>query len=232
MSDKLQSHINYIADPRARQAITGLFAKMLLEDPQGNLKLSLGASAYPHTMAASLPRVNVYSTCAVTTGSLRQAIFNSVFTAASTLNEIENLVSIVTSAVRTGNWCNAIMGKIDYSTAGFATGIAGVICAELDLAGVTLGAGSYCCFEAELNCPTSLAGLGVSVPVAFLTGNAWGAGVAEFRDDGYIFNFTGLGSAAGGKVFDTCTASAASHILRILIDGVAYYVMLQSNPDA
>ncbi len=181
----------------------------------------------------SADSLEVVKTSAVATATnLYSVNIGQTLTGASTVNTAEVLRSVLTSNVQVGNWANAILGKIDFSTAGFVTGLAGVVCAELDMPAATIGNGSYCCFEAELNAPTNAAGWGASVPVAFLTGNAWGSGVAEYRDDGYIFNFTGLGSATGGKIFDTCTAAAASHALRILIDGVPYYIMLNSNVDA
>jgi len=161
-----------------------------------------------------------------TATNLMTAEVLQTLTGASAVNTAEAFRSVLTSNVQVGNWANAILGKIDFSSAGFVTGLAGAVCGELDMAGVTLGNGSYCCFEAELNAPASCAGWGTSVPVAFMTGNAWGAGVAEFRDDGFIFNFTGVGAATSGKIFQANTATAASHALRILIDGVAYYIML------
>lgn len=223
MGENLYSYINYIADPRARQALKGLFEKMIGQDPEGNLKLVLGTSAHPHTLAASLERVGVYSTSAATTGNIRQAVFNSVFTATATANQIENLTSIVTANVKTGAWCNAIFGKIDYQTSGLAHGLAGVICAELDLPGSTIVRGQYGCFEAELNVPTSCAGL--TNPTSFMIMNAWGAAVANFRTSGYIFDISGLGTPDTSKIIQANT-DQPTHALRIRVDGTNYYLLM------
>jgi len=213
-----------------------------------NGALSIGASGgskgvnvtmYGATIGCSLAwdqsadSLEVVKTSAIATATnLYSVNIGQTLTGASAVNTAEVLRSVLTSNVQVGNWANAILGKIDFSTAGFVTGLAGAVCAELDMPAATIGNGSYCCFEAELGVPTGALGFGTTVPVAFLTGNAWGDGVAEFRDDGYIFNFTGLGAATAAKVFDECTAAAASHALRILIDGVPYYIMLNVNVDA
>jgi len=207
-----------------------------------NGTLSIGATggskgvdltAYGATNGCSLAwdqsadKLVVTRTSATTTATnIMTAEVLQTLTGASSVNTAEAFRSVLTSNVQVGNWANAILGKVDFSSAGYVTGLAGAICAEIDLADATIGAGSYCAFEAELNIPTSGAGYGVSVPVAFLTGNAWGAGVAAWRTGGYIFNFTGVGTATSGKIFQANTAAAATHALRILIDGVAYYIML------
>jgi hypothetical protein len=175
----------------------------------------------------SADSLEVVKTSAIATATnLYSVNIGQTLTGASAVNTAEVLRAVLTSNVQVGNWANAILGKIDFSSAGYITGLAGAICAEVDMANATIGAGSYCCFEGELNIPTSGAGYAASVPVAFLTGNAWGAGVAAWRTGGYIFNFTGLGTAASGKIFQANTAAAASHALRILIDGVPYFIML------
>jgi hypothetical protein len=121
------------------------------------------------------------------------------------------------------------VGKIDYSTNGRVVGLASPICAELDMPGSSPATGHYACYEAELNFPASS---GAGPATSFMIANAWGANVAAFQSSGYIFEFTGLGTPTAGKILDECTAAAASHALRILIDGTPYYIMLQSNVDA
>lgn len=174
---------------------------------------------------ASDDLMKVVTTSAETTGNLRSSQVEATFTAAATLNSIEAFASIVTANVQTGNWCNAILGKVDYSTSGFVTGLAGAVCAELDMPAATIANGSYACFEAELNVPTNANGWGTTVPVAFMVANAWGAGVAEFRDEGYIFNFTGLGSPGASKIIQANT-DQPTHGLRCLIDGTEYFMLM------
>jgi len=54
----------------------------------------------------------------------------------------------------------------------------------------------------------------------------------EFEQYGYLFHLDGTGAATAGEIFDECTASAASHALKILIGTTPYWIMLQSNVDA
>lgn len=191
----------------------------------GGMFLKAGTSGAKLSLTASAPIISTHTTTALTTGNFRASEVNLTMTGAASANSIEAFAAIVTSNVQTGNWCNAILGKVDYSSAGFVTGLAGVVCAELDMPAATIGNGSYCCFEAELNAPTGANGWGTTVPVAFLTGNAWGAGVAEFRDEGYVFNFTGLGSPGSSKIIQANT-DQPTHALRCLIDGTEYFLLM------
>jgi hypothetical protein len=192
--------------------------------------LKLGDSDDNHVLSAADAPLQMTGTCAATTGNVRAGELTLTMTAAATANSIEAFAVIVESEVRTGNWCNAILGKIDYGDAGFVTGLAGVICAELDMPGAAIGAGSYACFEAELIVPTSADGFGTTVPVAFFVGNASGAGVAEWRASGYVFNFTGLGSAGSSNILQANT-DQPTHAIRILIDGTPYYLLMTTEDN-
>jgi len=175
--------------------------------------------------------MSIAKTCSAITGAIHSVNISQTMTRASTTNTIEVLKVTLTSDVKNGNWANAICGKIDYQTSGQVTGFAGVICAELNMGGLTLAGGSYACFEAELEIANNCLLSGVNTPVAFLTGNAWGTDIAEWRGEGVIFNFTGVGAATSHKIFQANTAGAATHALRIMIDGVYYYMML-TDTDA
>ena len=76
----------------------------------------------------------ITNTTAVTSAALMKA-FNVAMTTTgvSTANMIEVARFTLTTAVKNGNWVNAIVGKIDFTTAGYVTGLAGAVCAEIDL---------------------------------------------------------------------------------------------------
>jgi len=119
---------------------------------------------------------------------------------------------------------------IDFKTSGSVAGLGSAICAEMTMCGGAMAAlGTYGVYEAELVCPTSWTGTNA---VSFFHAVASGATVANYQANGYIMSLNGLGTATATKVFDECTAAAASHALRILIDGTPYYILLQSNVDA
>jgi hypothetical protein len=192
--------------------------------------INFGNSTTAHTLSAADPALKWTATCAATTGNVRAEEINLTMTAAATANSIEAFAAVVSSEVRTGNWCNAILGKIDYGDAGFVTGLAGAICAEVDMPDATIGAGSYAAFEAELIIPTNADGFGTTIPVAFMVGNASGAGVAEWQASGYVFNFNGLGSAASSNILQANT-DQPTHAIRILIDGTPYYMLMTTEDN-
>lgn len=187
----------------------------------GNL---LGSSSLPLAMTVAGSLSNLYTSCALTAGNMSAMTIKMIQTGASATITHEVGQFILESNVKLGNWANAIIGKIDLKTAGHVTGLAGAVCAELDMPGgaVSGGAGTYACFEAELNMPASYGG---GVPVSIMVMNVWGDEKAKFDTDGYIFDITGL-TGASGKVFQPNTAGAATHALRIRINGTPYYLML------
>jgi len=90
----------------------------------------------------------------------------------------------------------------------------------------TLTGGNYAPFEAELVFQAS--GTTGGTPVSFMHAQASGDATAleDFQDNGYLMSFQGLGAATSGEIFQANTAAAATHALKILIGGTAYYIML------
>ena len=157
-----------------------------------------------------------------TAGTVTSLEVSQEMTGASTVNSVEAAKFGLTSEVQMGDWANAVMGKIDLGTDGFVSGLAGVICAELDLPGSEPSSGHYSCFEAELNVPAS-AGLGNGT--SFMIMNAWGTDVATFQASGYIFELTGLGTPASSSIIQANT-DQPTHGLRVLIDGTPYFLLM------
>ena len=145
---------------------------------------------------------------------------------AVTMTEAMRVTS--TANVQTGNYHNAICAVIDFQTIGHVTGLAGVICAELDMPGgaVPGGRGTYWLFEAEINLPTSYVGGGV--PLAVIGVNVWGAECAQFDDAGFLFDINGVTSGDGDFWFDT-TSNAADDFLRCRINGVTNFLVLSDS---
>jgi len=145
----------------------------------------------------------------------------------SASNMLETARFTLNSTVKIGDWANAVVGKIDFKTTGYVTGLAGAVCAEIDLPSTnpTGGSGTYTCFEGEMIVPT---GFTSTVPVSFINLNLSGAGKANFDTNGFIMDLQGL-SVATGKVFQANTATAASHALRIRIGATPYYIMLTAT---
>lgn len=202
---------------------------LVIDDLQSLASGGFYTSTEPLSLTASTTRViSGYTTSALDTGGISSLTISQTQTAASTANQIEVGQFVLTSNVKTGQWANALLAKIDYSTSGYATGLAGVVCAELDMpAGtVTGGSGTYTLFEAELNMPTGFVGGGV--PVSIFNINVWGAQAAQFDTSGFLFDITGV-TKASGKFFQDNTAAAASQAIKCRINGTAYYIMLTST---
>lgn len=187
-----------------------------------------GAQGFTVTSTAQTANdlCSITTTSAVTSAALIKAFDVSMqMTAASANNMVEAARFTLTSNVKLGQWANAICGKIDLGDNGYATGLAGVVCAELQLptAGVAGGSGTYTCFEAEIG----MDGVSNGVPVSAMAINVWGAQVADFDTNGFIFDISGV-TKGSGKVFQDNGALASTQALRCRINGVAHYIMLTS----
>jgi hypothetical protein len=193
---------------------------------QGRLFYSDGRRWCIYSLSAT--GTDVAKSSALTTGAIRTETVALTLTGASTDNQVENFRAMVTANVKTGQWVNAGMFKIDFSTAGYVVGLAGVVCAELDMPGGAIpgGHGTYTCYEAEINLPTSYSGGGV--PVSFFCLNVWGAQVAQFDTSGLLFDISGV-TIGSGKFCQANTAGAATHALKCRINGTLYYVMLTTT---
>jgi len=177
--------------------------------------------------AADDHAVDVWTTNAVTSGTVRSVDINQTHTGA-TGSIAEALTAILdVEDVALGAWGNAIFGKIDFSTTGSVAGQAGVICAELTMAGGTIGsAGTYATYQAEINLPTSYASGGV--PINVFDVNVWGAEKAQFDTTGYLFDISGLTAAADAtKMLSSVSLAelpASTVGIRIKIGSTVYYI--------
>ena len=148
--------------------------------------------------------------------------------AASAVTMTEAMRVTATADVLTGAWYNAICGVVDYQDDGYVTGLAGVICAEIDMptSGVPGGSGTYWLFEGEINCPTGFTAGGV--PMAVIGLNVWGAAKTEFDTVGLLFDISGVTSGAGDFYYDN-TANAADAFLKCRVNGAVYYLALSDD---
>jgi hypothetical protein len=174
------------------------------------------------------PYLSLYTTSATTSGTIRSGLVEQTMTGAASANMIEAFKVKVVANVQTGNWCNALMGKIDYSTSGFVTGLAGVVCAELSLpaSNAASAGGDYSVYEAEIDCPTSC-DMG-SRPIIVFEINSWGGAKGEFDDNGYLFDISGVTSGSDHFYYDN-TSNAADAFLRCRINGATYYMPLSDS---
>jgi hypothetical protein len=190
--------------------------------------IAVGTSGAPLTLGANASRLlSAYSTSALTTGAVNTMTVSQTMTAASTANQVEVAQFILTSDVKTGAWANAILAKIDYQNNGLAHGLAGVVCAELDLPYTTAFVrGEYALYEAEINCPTGC-NMGGN-PVSVFEVNLWGGGKAQVDSVGYLFDIDGFTAAADAtKMISSVSLNelpASTIGIRIRVGGTVYYI--------
>jgi hypothetical protein len=190
-------------------------------------KVNIGKSGEEVTLLTPTSRLfSAYSTSALTSGTVVSMTVSQTMTVASSGNQIEVAQFILTSNVKTGEWANAILAKIDYSTSGLAHGIAGVVCAELDLPGSTVTRGTYCLWESEINCPASC-NMGGN-PIVVMRLNSWGSQKAQFDTVGYLWELTGISSGASNLWYDH-QGSAPANVeewIRVKTPGGVRYLAL------
>ena len=195
----------------------------------GTSYLNLGSSGTPLAITTT-PSFTVYSTSASVSGTVRTAIIDHTHTGAGAA-VLEALRVNIDSEVRTGSWANAIVGRINYGTAGDAAGgMAAAICAEMNLPGRNVSGigGSYHALDLEMNAPENyVANSGNAYPVSFLRFGIWGNGtaVASFEDNGFILQFADFTAAAGNVL------SATSQTLRVLVGSTDRYLVLSQTED-
>jgi len=129
-----------------------------------------------------------------------------------------------------GGWSNAIKGIAVYGASGKTTGLGSAVCAEIDMsAGTTTG--TYAPLESEL---VVTSGDSLGTATSFLYCNVSGTGAGGFDDSGFFFEI-GAGITAddaGAHMFTTADAAAATHGLRVKIDGTTYWLMLSDSVTA
>lgn len=193
-----------------------------------DVALSVGASGSNVTLAAAASRgIDVNTTCALTSGVIASISLNQTITGAGGASA-EAAQFELTSNITLGTFANALAARIDNQTAGAVTGLQGVICAELNMAGGAVAAGTYSVFEAEINCPTSYSG---SVPIDVFYISSWGAQKTSFDSYGYLFEITGVASGASNFWYDNQKAApAVEEFIRVKTpSGVRYLALYDAN---
>ena len=187
------------------------------------------------TLSAEADRViNIITTSALATGSIKSVEIAQTHTGASTAHNIEVFKAQLTSDVKTGAWVNAIFGRVNYTVNGWAYGSASAVCGEVSLApgGSHSGQGTYAVFQAELDVPASAVGIGSEC--SFFRASVWGNQSGLFDDSGFVFVLTGIASGSAHLWYDkgsAITPGDASEWLRVKTPGGTRYLMLYDSPS-
>ena len=137
---------------------------------------------------------------------------------------LEALRVNIASAVQTGSWANAIVGRIAYSgaTGDAGGGMAAALCGEVVLPAITGPAGQYFVADLEFDAQEDYsANSGTGYPTAYirygLFGNA--TAIASFEDDAYFMHVANdFTDASGNMWFD--------NTLRIQIESTDWFIPL------
>lgn len=196
--------------------------------------LKMGTSGTPLTISTTAKAVDIYTTSGVTTGTVRSTAINQVQSVASAVTKIEALRVNVESEVQTGDWVNAIVGRIDYGDTGYAGGgMAAPICAELMLPNTNMTSlgGEYTVLDLEMGTGASTVfHENAAYPYSFIRMSTWGT--TEMDDHGYLFNIDGIATATDG-LFEVATITPSSvefdACLKIRIGTTDYFIPLGSD---
>jgi len=204
---------------------------LMLSQMQDGLGLGNSTTSMDLSTTATNKAIEVYTTSGSTTAgtSVTPIYMESVMTGAGGVGGRAEF--LMTTAVKLGGWANALKGRATFSDdTGEITGLASAVCAEMDLPNKTMMGGVYYPLEIELTPGAS------SASQQSATGNNIGfiyakvnTNTTDFRNNGYIMNLQGLGTSGAGEVFDTIGSVTPTHQLRILIDNVEYFIMLQAT---
>jgi len=196
--------------------------------------LHLGLTGAHNAIAASAPSLGVYTSDIAETGTVRagEIIHTVGVTDLSTVREA--FYVNIDSAYTTGDWTNAIVGRINYTAPGKADGgMAAAICGEMSLPGAAQSGGTYYAIDAELECPASFTcAANPALPVAFMKFGVWGDATAidSFEAGGYLFHIDGIADTANG-LFDATNVDDPdfTHALKINIGGTDYFIGLSTS---
>lgn len=186
----------------------------------------IGDSSLAATCTVGTPLFEMYSTSASANAStsVEPFYFKSTMTGAGGVGGRARFDLYTNVAL--GGWSNALKAATEYGDSGRTNGLGSAICAELSLsAGTTQG--NYAPLEIELNVGT---GASTGTKTAFIFMSAQGAGLATFKENGYLFILNGPTDTANG-LFDATNVDAPdfTHALRIDINGTDYFIGLSTS---
>jgi len=161
------------------------------------------------------------NTSAATSGTVRSYLLTQTHTGDGAAI-LEAMRVVINSAVQTGSWSNAIVGRIAYSgaTGDAGGGLAAAMCSEVVLPAISSPAGSYFAHDFEFEAPTSyVANTGSGFNVAFLRFGVYGTTVASFEDESYFMHVsTDFTDASGNMWYD--------NTMRIQIETTDWFIPL------
>jgi len=128
-----------------------------------------------------------------------------------------------------GGWSNALKGYVAYGTSGLTAGLGSAVNAEILLSTGTTS-GTYAPLESELVANSAVS---TGTATSFLYCNIAGSdstGKTTLNTNGYFFEIgAGIADTENGMFeAEVVSTVSATHVLRVRIDGTAYYIALNT----
>lgn len=191
----------------------------------GLAKVDIGSSGTPLVLTAGTPIVDIYSTCASTSGSTSAEPFymKSTMTGAGGVGGRARFHMYANVAL--GGWSNALKAYAEYGASGKTAGLGSALCAEMTLSAGTVD-GTYAPLEAEL---VLGAGASTGTATAFLYLAVSGDGAGTLDDNGFLFILDGV-TAGSGDLYDTsATTATGDATLKVRIGGATKYLLVADD---
>lgn len=188
-----------------------------------------GSSGSETSYTEGTPLVSIYATCG-NTGSTNAEPFyvKSVMTGVGGTGGRTKFHLYTNVAL--GGWANALKAYTEFGASGRITGLGSAFCAELLLsAGTTQG--TYAPLESELVADSAVS---TGSATSFLHCNIAGSnstGKTTINTNGYFFEIgDGIADTVGGMFEAEVNTDSMSmtHVLRVKIDGTAYFIPLNT----
>jgi hypothetical protein len=194
--------------------------------------LQIGISGTAFVLTNANHAVSIFTEHSALTGTVRSIEITQTMLVADASVIQEALYVDIESAVETGDWTNAIVGRINYTAPGNANGgMAAAICGEMYLQGAAQSGGAYYCMDCELGCKASFTcAANPALPVAFMKFGVWGDATAvnSFEAGGYLFHLDGVATGTD-YLFEEVTVTAAQvfdAVLKVNVGGTDYFIGL------
>ncbi len=164
-----------------------------------------------HIKTASVPLMQIYTTSALTTGTVDVFKIDFTQTVAQQTGYIKGIRCTMTSNVKTPGSFNAIKGIIDYSTNGHPHGDCAPLASELTMPNSTAVRGSFTTIEGQIACGASSVWNSAG-PASFLRLTVNGT-KTHWDSYGYFVDFQGVDEGSNKMIdSDGSTPSATGGI--------------------
>lgn len=159
-----------------------------------------------------------------TGGTDRLHVINYTPLLGSATKILEILRVNVDASVQTGDWVNAIVGRVDYGSGGSASGgMVAPIVSELSLPPGSIPGGAMYVMDLEVEAESGfIHHANLSYPSAYINVATWGnaTAIGEWEANAQLLRTDGFTDATGNMFY--------KNTLKVLVEGTQYYLPLSS----